>query len=205
MAATLEARRLTEAHRLAQVRLGAQTVQAMRIVWPLLAVDNLDGTFDRWLSASRLVVDGQRRVSARLAANYLSTFKMLELGPTATAVPLVLAEATPVAAVTTSLAVTGPASVKAALNRGVQAAKAMEVAEARTSAAAMRHVLNGGRETITGSLQSDREARGWRRVTSGKACDFCSMLAGRGAVFGADSVQFHAHDACSCSAEPAYR
>jgi hypothetical protein len=42
-------------------------------------------------------------------------------------------------------------------------------------------------------------------VTSGSACEFCSMLARRGAVYGAESVSFHAHDACGCSAEPVFR
>jgi hypothetical protein len=201
MAATSEARRLTEAHRLAQARLGAQTVQQMRVIWPLL--DPADPV--RWLRAARIVVSGQRRVSARLAANYVSTFKTLELGTTASAPPLILAETAPAAAVTTSMIVTGPRALEAARRRGVQVARALDVAEARSSASAMRHVLNGGRETILETIAADRQARGWRRVTSGSACEFCSMLARRGAVYGAESVSFHAHDACGCSAEPVFR
>lgn len=205
MAAMLEARRLTEAHRLAQARLGAQTVQAMRAIWPLLLPDDIDGTVERWLTAARLIVGGQRTTSARLAANYLTTFKTLELGTGSTTVPLILAEALPVEAVTTSLMVTGPVSLRSALTKGVLAAKAAEVAQARSSASAMRHVLNGGRETTVASVRADAQSKGWRRVTSGDPCSFCSMLAGRGAVYGADSVTFHAHDACGCSAEPVYR
>jgi len=205
MAATAEGRRLTEAHRLAQARLGANVVMTMRSVWPLLNPADLDGTFERWYRAASIVISGQRSASARLAANYLQTFKSLELGPTASPAPVVLGEAASARAVTTSLAVTGPASVKAAIRRGVRPVDAMPVAEARSSAAAMRHALNGGRETLTSSVRADRDARGWRRVTSGAACEFCSMLAGRGAVYGADSVDFHAHDGCSCSAEPVYR
>jgi hypothetical protein len=41
-------------------------------------------------------------------------------------------------------------------------------------------------------------------VTSGNACDFCSMLADRGAVYGEASAEFEAHDHCSCSAQPVY-
>ncbi len=205
MAATVEAARLTEAHRLAQVRLGARVVQAMRAAWPLLDVDDLDRSFERWLRTATVIIGGQRTVSARLAANYVQTFKALELGPSARTTPIVLAETAPADAVMTSMMVTGPASVKSAISRGVQSVKAMEVAEARSAAAAMRHALNGGRDTITGTLAADRDALGWRRVTSGNACDFCSMLAGRGVVYRADSAAFNAHDACGCSAEPAYR
>lgn len=205
MAATPEARRLTEAHRLAQARLGAQTVQAMATVWPLLDPRNLDGTVERWLTASLLVVGAQRSRSARLAANYLTTFKILEFGAAARSVPLVLADIPAAAAVTTSLMVTGPMSLRSALARGVQPAVAADVAQARTAASAMRHALNGGRETTIASVRADSTARGWRRVTSGDPCSFCSMLASRGAVYGAGSGSFHAHDSCGCSAEPVYR
>lgn len=201
MAATVAARRLTEAHRLAQGRLGAQTVQHMRTIWPLL--DPADP--ERWLRATRLVIDAQRQVSARLAANYVSTFKMLELGAGVTAAPVVLAEAAPAAAVTTSMLVTGPSAVETAVRRGVRAVEAMDVAEARSSAAALRHVLDGGRETIIETVSADRQAQGWARSVSGNCCAFCAMLASRGPVYGRDSVNFHSHDACKCSAEPVYR
>jgi hypothetical protein len=36
------------------------------------------------------------------------------------------------------------------------------------------------------------------------ACDFCEMLADRGAVYGEASADFEAHDHCSCSAEPVF-
>lgn len=205
MAATAEARRLTEAHRLAQLRLGAQTVQSMRSVWPLLDVDDLDGTFERWLRPVTTIINGQRATSARLAANYMRTFKTLELGASAPAASLVLVETVPAQALATSMVVTGPASVKSAIGRGVLPTLAMETAEARSAASAMRHALNGGRETITESVTADREALGWRRVTSGMACDFCSLLAGRGAVYSESTVHFDAHDGCSCSAEPTFR
>lgn len=205
MAATVAAARLTEAHRLAQARLGAQVVQAMRSVWPLLDVDDLDGSFDRWFRATSLIIGGQRVTSARLAANYLQTFKTLELGATAPAATVVLAETQPVEAVATSMVVTGPAAVKSAVGRGVQPVKAMEVASARSAASAMRHVLNGGRETVLESVTADRQASGWGRVVSGSGCSFCAMLASRGPVYGEGRANFDAHDGCMCGVEPVYR
>lgn len=103
-----------------------------------------------------------------------------------------------------SLAVTGPVSIKRAMMRGVNLDEAVEVAGGRTAAAGMRHALTGGRQTIIHSVADDHAARGWRRVASGKACEFCSMLAGRGAVYGPDTGHFAAHDGCSCTAEPVY-
>lgn len=198
---TVAARRLTEAHRLAQVRLGAQTIVALGSVFRLLDPTDLDRTFPDWLHAAAPLVDVQRETSSHLAANYLQALKQLELSAD---LKPVLAGPAPAEAVATSLLVTGPISLKKAAARGVLLAKALPTAQAASSAAAMRHVLNGGRETITHTIRRDPDASGWRRVTSGRACAFCSMLAGRGAVYSADTVDFQCHDGCSCNAEPVW-
>lgn len=66
-----------------------------------------------------------------------------------------------------------------------------------------RLVLNGARDTITGSTAKDPGRVGWARVTSG-GCDFCEMLADRGAVYDEAAADFEAHDHCSCSAVPVF-
>lgn len=203
MALTLEGRRLTEAHRLAQARLGADTVRQVFASFPLLDGTDIDGTFERWLRVVFPILRSQRSTSATLAANYLTTFRALELGVGATGAS-VLADGLPAEAVTTSLVVTGPAAIKSNIARGLSLASAMERAQVTAARATMRHVLNGGRETITQSVDADRRARGWQRVTSGNACSFCSLLASRGAAYGEASADFQAHDGCSCSAEPVY-
>lgn len=205
MAATIEARRLTEAHRLAQARLGAQTVAAVLAAWPLLDLDNLDGSLAGWLRVVAPVVQAQRRTSARLAANYLTTFRALELGVDVGPIVPTLAETVDTKTLTTSLLVTGPVAVKAALARRVTLAQAADIARSRSSAAAMRHALGGGRDTIAGTVGGDRRALGWARATSGKTCHFCAMLAGRGPVYSEQTVGFEAHDGCACTAEPVYR
>lgn len=202
MAATLEARRLTEAHRLAQARLGTQVVADMFTVWRLLDVDRLDRTFDRWLTAVVPIVQARRTTSARLAANYLTTFRVLELGDD-TFTPVLAEEATE-QAVVTSMLVTGPAAIRSARAKGVPSPTAVATAQARSAAAAMRHALGGGRDTIAATAAADPKALGWARATAGKACHFCAMLAARGPVFSDRTVSFRAHDGCSCSAEPTY-
>lgn len=202
MAATVAGRRLTEAHRLAQARLGAQTVGRMRTVWPLLNAADLDATFERWLQVTMPIIRAQRTTSARLAANYMTTFKSLEVGSPA---PVVLAESVATDLLATSLLVTGPVQIKRALATGVTLTKAVSTAEAASAAAAMRHALNGGRETIVEMARVDRQALGWARAASGRACAFCALLASRGPVYRKDTVGFQAHDHCSCTAEPVYR
>ncbi len=204
MAATTAGARLTEAHRVAQARLGAQSVRALRSTLLLLSPDALDATIERFLSAAVPIVTGQRATSARLAAGYLEAFKKLELGSDAV-LRAVLADMIPAEQVVTSLTVTGPVSIKRAMTRGVSLAKAAETAEVNVSRAGMRLVLGGGRDTITETTRADRQAAGWARATSGRPCAFCAMIAGRGGVFSEQSAAFEAHDGCSCTAEPVFR
>lgn len=203
MASDPRAARLTEAHRLAQARLGARMVAQMAAAWPLLDPENLDGTIERWLTVTVPMVRAQRITSARLAANYLAAFRMLELGSTAQFTPL-LAETLPVEAITTSLTVTGPIAVKTRMRISPIIAKAMEIGKASSAGAAMRQALGGGRQTISDTVAADPKALGWARATSGKVCHFCAMLASRGPVYSEDSVHFEAHDHCSCTSEPVY-
>lgn len=204
MAAAQRARRLTEAHRLAQARLGATTVSQMLTVWPLLNPADLDGTFDRWLRAVLPVVTRQHAASTQLAANYMRAFRAAEL-PSAAPVAAVLATPPAADAVATSMLVTGPASIRSNLAKGVAFDVAVDRASATTARAAFRHALSGGRDTLGRTIAADKRAIGWARATSGKSCAFCAMLAGRGPVYTADTVDFQTHDACSCSIEPVYR
>lgn len=205
MASVLEARRLTEAHRLAQARLGAETVVRMETIWPLLDPLNLDATFERWMVAAQSVIDSMRTASIGVAGNYVTTFKTLELGASARTAVTIAAPLSP-DAVTTSLLVTGPVSVKRAVSVGTQLAQAVDVAKANSAKAAMRHALSGGRQTIEATVANDHQSLGWARATSGKPCSFCAMLASRGPVYkGQGTANFQAHDGCSCSTEPVYR
>lgn len=205
MATTVAARRLTQAYRTSQGQIGTATVAKMRAIWPLLKGNDLDGSFDRWLTAAMPIVQGQRTTAAKTAASYLSTFKQLELGTKATRSPIALATDLATNELATSLLVTGPISVKRAMTRGVPLIRALSVAEASSAAAAMRHAIDGGRDTILATTAADSQAVGWERVASGNACAFCQMLAGRGAVYTEDSGDFASHDGCNCSAEPVYR
>ena len=199
----MAANRLTEAHRLAQARIGAQPATQMRAVWNLLDVEDLGATTPTWLQAAVPLVRAQHRQSAVLAADYLRVFRATQLGTLDGPTPT-LAVFDP-RRVATSLTVTGPVALKSAMSRGMALTQATDIAQARMAAASLRQALDGGRETIATTVASDPEAVGYARVTSGRACEFCSMLADRGAVYSDDTVHFEAHDGCSCSAEPAYR
>jgi hypothetical protein len=203
MAATAAGRALTEKHRLAQARIGARTVADMHTVWPVLVPANIDNTAPTWVAAATPIIAAHRADSAQLAGEYVTAFKAVDTGIT-TPPPIILAPPADPAAVATSLLVTGPYALRRGLAQGVRFDRAVASAEAASSAAAMRHALNGGRATVLGSLAADRHAQGYARATSGKACAFCAMLASRGPVYSLQTVDFHSHDHCSCTAEPIY-
>lgn len=204
MAATAGARRLTEEHRTLQVQVAARTVTAMRDLWPLMEPTDVDSSFGPWSRSALPVIAEQHTASARLGGNYLSSFKALELGLDAEPVAPLLATLN-TDQVLTSLYVTGPIEVKKQMAAGRTLGEAMDRASASSASSALRLALNGGRDTISDTLSTDPQARGWARVTSRRCCSFCAMLAARGPVYGAASVRFRAHDGCACTVEPVYR
>lgn len=72
------------------------------------------------------------------------------------------------------------------------------------SSKAGKYALGGARETIRRSTFADPEAVGWRREVSPGACEFCEMLADRGAVYKDDTADFAAHGNCNCVAVPSW-
>lgn len=67
-----------------------------------------------------------------------------------------------------------------------------------------RLIADADRETVIGSVRNDPQGTGWARHTDGNACEFCRMIAGRGAVYSATTADFASHDACGCIAVPEY-
>lgn len=76
----------------------------------------------------------------------------------------------------------------------------------RLEASAARLVREGGRRTITENTERDPAKPRYQRFLSARSkhCDFCSMLAGRGAVYHTKDtagVGKHFHDRCHCYVE----
>lgn len=211
MALTVEGTALTEAHRLAQARLGAETIVLTRTAWGLLDLGDLDGSSEVWVSVTEALVQRQAAKSAQLAGTYYQRFRSLEATDPP---PFTVTSLTPdEGAVRTSLLVQGPVGIKTRIAKGALVESAAATAEAETTGAAMRHALNAGRETLYGAIGSDRVALGWLRVTSASPCWFCAMLASRGPVYKGESFSesdarftgaggVKVHDSCMCTVEP---
>lgn len=172
-------------------------------LWPAMDFTALDRTFPLWARAVGTLITQNRATSANLAAAYYRAFRFAE-GITEPP-SIIVAEPVPAEKLLVSLRVTALAGVKAAAAQGVLRDSAMANAFVRSSGAVTRLVLEGGRDTIRQTVAADPRAAGWQRVTSGRACDFCSMLASRGGVYKETTADFHAHDHCGCTAQPVYR
>lgn len=80
----------------------------------------------------------------------------------------------------------------------------MVLALAKIEAEIQKEVAAAFRETIVENVQDDPDAVGWRRFARPQACNFCRLLADKGAIFKADSARFAAHTNCHCLAAPVF-
>lgn len=203
MARTEEAAALTEQHRQVQLQIRAQALRDFTQLWPLWTPTN-PGSFADLVTATTTLVRAYQPISSSAAASYFTAFRAAEEVDGQT-VP-VLAAAPADAMIASSLYATGETAARHAIAAGRAPEDAAQVAFVRTSGAVTRHILNGGRETILESVQRDKQALGWARITDGDPCAFCLMLASRGAVYKTEqTADFQAHDHCGCTAEPFYK
>lgn len=221
MAATSAGTGATEQHRREQARTSALLVREVLSLWSVLDPLRLDATAPAWLRLVLDLVTGYRDRSARIAADYLTRFRLSEIGSTPPN-PLALPDDSrwrEAAAV--SLLVTGPSMVKRLTGAGVEPQAAAGKAAPLVAASAMRHGAAGGRDLLHQARRTDRAVIGYHRVTSAKPCAFCAMLAARSAM-PPERRTFYAsqwaatftirdgdpdtfHDGCLCTVEPVYR
>lgn len=199
MAVTLEAKTLTETHRLAQLALRASIIEAVLRIWPAFNPDDLVGSWSTIEPVLLALIAAGGHTSAGLAAAYYDEFRAAEeIAGRATPV---LASPLPVEEAVRSLRYVGLVETRLL----VDAARpdAAEVAFTNVSGEMSRQVLNQGRDTLVASVGADEQALGWARVTDANPCAFCRMLASRGPVY-SEGGGFSAHGHCGCSVEPVY-
>jgi hypothetical protein len=175
-------------------------VAQMHQAWQVVDPDDIEGSSDDWMPLVIPIAESGRAHSALMAAAYLRVHRQLETG--SDDFTPVTPDGLNIKAFTVSMLVCGLYSARGNLVKGVALDQAMEIADARTAASAMRYSLDGGRETIVESAKRDPRARGWQRVASGMACAFCSELDGE--VMSEDGASFQSHDGCACTGEPLY-
>lgn len=192
---------LALAHRRQNIALRARTLREAARLWPLLDVRRMDETYPEWLAVQAALIRRDHRQAAGQAAGYL---RAARLASGVSGSPVVQLADLPMEQVAASMSTTARAGFYKALRSGRTVEQARQVALVRTLGATGRLVLQGDRDTVRGSLSADRRGRGWQRITGAGACDFCVMLAGRSAVYRAETADFAAHDHCSCSVAAVY-
>lgn len=224
-----------ERNRLAQGTIAATVVSEVIRLMPLLwAKQDIESNIGPWLQALLQVIGVRRSQSAALAAQMLTAYRVVELGPEALSDGFTIPAqgAMNVEQVTTSLMVLGPQAYRSKVAKRVGKAPGdvtfsellsttlspteRQVIAANVAGSAMRHVSNGDRLTSDFVMENDPRVVGYVRVTDGDPCWFCAMLASRGPVYDGDSFddsdpRFHGpgnhkvHDSCGCTLKPLYK
>lgn len=208
MALTAEGRSLTEANRVAQLALAAQSDRVARALWSRLDVADLDRSTPAWLGANVAAARRFFNDSVATARDYVEEYRAAEIG--ATPGPIVEPEFD-TADMRQTLLLAGPVRVKLLVKHGASPDSAQAGAAKKFSGIMRRQVLSGGRQLVDLTTRDDSKAIGWRRVTDGNPCSFCAMLASRGPVYGSQQraegiagsgLRYHGH--CGCTAEIVY-
>lgn len=170
-------------------------------LWRTVDASRLAETIQPFADAAALVVDDGFRRSARTAAAFYLASR--PSGITTIEVPEVFAPMPEEnAGKLCGAALSGILNSRRA-GHSIGAAKSNGLVKLSGTASGL--VLEGGRQTILQTAQQDPIATGrWRRVTGGRSCPFCVMLANRGPVFSDDTADFSAHAHCGCSASPEF-
>ena len=146
------------------------------------------------ISQTNLVVSQYGDIAASMAAEWYEDIRLSEVADRFRAVP--------------SPSAYGPDAVEGMVRRAVDPffgdnpdlAAVMRTVEHNAG----KYVLSASRETIRQNTFRDPAASGWQRVTRPGSCEFCRMLAGRGAVYMRETAFFASHGACNCAAVPSF-
>lgn len=199
MANSEEGRKLTEAHRKKQIVLGEQTERRVKALAKYVNEEDISGSW-RWrLEVQRVTEDGFNR-SRDYAATYVDEYSLAETGWSEDIRLPVYDRAKTDEAIT----VLGVAGIKAGIRSGSPYRQAVDKACSRLAAHCGQLALAGGRNLIDITVKYSGRAGGYRRVTDGKPCAFCAMLASRGPVYSEETAFFESHHHCGCSAEIVY-
>lgn len=141
----------------------------------------------------------RRRRSAALATGYVAAYREAEVGGSGP----IARDADARRLVEGTLILAGPIAIKQLIAGGMEPGLAFSQAGRAVAAQAPKLAMSGGRDIVTKSARANRSR--WRRVTDGKPCSFCAMLAGRGPVYASDTVLFPLHKGrCGCTAEEVF-
>lgn len=182
-----------------RVRVGALAAKARDVAVELFDVvldpDNLDASSAAWAAQTSSALRGMSSAVDHEASQYLRTWGR-EQGRSMGFVRPALADSS----LDRSLMLSGPIRAKTLMGNGADRSAAVADARRRVGATAMKTIRDRDRLDVIYSCRRQRIR--CRRVTVGKTCAFCCMLAARGPVYTKDTAAFQAHVYCDCTYEP---
>lgn len=234
---------LDEGHRLRQAQNADQTrLLVQQLFLRLINPQNITGTAPAFLNQAVVAILRGRQSAWMLASAYATALRRLEM-PDAPAFTLPAPEPVPREKLIRSLMFTGPGKLAVDLVKTPRptapdpdslptrderetyereleifqqrVAELPAVAAVTASAAAYRHVTDGGRDLTHAVVANDPVAVGYIRVTRPDPCFFCAMLASRGPTYAKESFdksdprfegegEHKVHDSCGCTLKPIY-
>lgn len=192
-------------------------------LWNILDFHRLKETTAPWLKAVRPVVERGYLTSQYVAAEFVKASRTVAhldapklevdvpnpLGPFGFHHP---ADKRTQLGIAVAMKVTGPGSVYANSSPGMTEEQIPEILKtgfSKSSGAAIRIVLNGGRGMVRTMVEADPIAKGVQSMADPDSCDSCRFLAEYPLLKGVHTAkQMDAvaigHDHCTCSAYPIF-
>lgn len=202
-------RAVTDLHRRRQLAVRAQVVREVAAAWELFDWRSLVTSLPALVALVDRVVEEGRAASTQAALEYLARFRRVEGArgrlpdvPAPAPVEPRLLEATVRA--TALASVLRLVKLDTAAPDGLApdvVRRHLDAGLVRLAGATSRLALDAGRDTVVEGVRRDPAARGWVRVTGGRACEWCLTAAATGPRHGPG---FGSHDHCSCTAEPLF-
>lgn len=190
-----------------QAALAASLTRQVASAWPVLDPKRLDDTWPNWLQMMSALIVRFRGMSSLAASIHYQDVRQTVVGQRLSDGLLKLAGEPDPKALERALGFAGPKLLS-------DPASTPESALSVTQGTAQRFVADANRSTVLEATKADPRAIGWYRVTDGRPCAFCALLASRvvgartdkrrGALYGEDTVNFKAHNACGCTAAPLF-
>lgn len=158
-----------------QISLARDTVREMVEVAGALSFTAVDASATGWMTAVESIVGKRYEESLARGSELYRDYQRASGLPGSPAIVTPMLDRD---ALRGSLLVLGPYAAKKQMSLGMSIPNVARSVFTNTAATAAKMVLNGARDTIQATAVSDVRCTGYMRVTSGKPCAFCAMIAG---------------------------
>lgn len=212
---------LVSLHHEEQKLIARNVVAELAPLWLILDFHDLRGTTAPWLKAIRPVIERGYLTSQYVAAEFVKNYRRVELpdsdqlevdvpNPLGTFSDIPIPDRQVQVKIMVSMQVTGPVWMASNSFDGMTYSDMQDIKQrgfSKSTGAATRLVLNGGRGMVRMLVDADEMARGIAGVADDDSCESCKFLT-KPIMKSDGKRKMNAvavgHDFCTCSAKPVY-